>query len=439
MSPQETVANYRVVVDFKGVKEVRIAIVGSGVSGLVCAHLLRHNHDVTLFESEARAGGHAHTVTANVDGVTHAIDTGFIVYNERNYPILTRLFAELGVETRESEMSFAMADDAADVEWCGSSLRTLFSQRRNLVRPAFLRMLSDIVRFNRCARRLLEQPEDVTFTLEDFLTGGNYSASFVQWYLVPMGAAIWSASPADFLQFPAAAFIRFFDNHGLLGIRNRPQWRTVVGGSAQYVSAITASLGSGLRLSTPVSRLARRGDGVVLTTKDGLETFDHVIVATHSDQALMMLESPTAAEREILSAIAYRPNEATLHTDSRLMPRRPRARASWNWRRRPDAHAPTLTYDLTRLEGLATSRPVYLTLNQSDAVDPAQVLASMTYWHPVFNSAAMDAQRRHGEISGRDRVSYVGAYWGFGFHEDGARSAVQVCRSLGAGVPEGVS
>lgn len=439
MSPQETGANYQAVVDFKGVKEVRIAIVGSGVSGLVCAHLLRRDHEVTLFESEARAGGHAHTVQAVVDGITHAVDTGFIVYNERNYPILTQLFSELGVETRESEMSFAMADDAADVEWCGSSLRALFSQRRNLVRPAFLRMLRDIARFNRYARRLLAEPEDVTFTLEAFLVGGNYSASFVQWYLVPMGAAIWSASPADFLQFPAAAFIRFFDNHGLLGIRNRPQWRTVVGGSATYVNAITTSLGARLRLSTPVSRLSRCSEGVALTTESGTEIFDHVIVATHSDQALMMLETPTASEREILSAIAYRPNEATLHTDSRLMPRRMRARASWNWRRRPDVHAPTLTYDLTRLEGLNTTRAVYLTLNQSDAVDPGQVLASMTYWHPVFNTAAMNAQRRHGEISGIDRVWYVGAYWGFGFHEDGARSAVQVCRSLGASVPEGVS
>lgn len=427
------------MVDFKGVCEVRIAIVGSGVSGLVCAHLLRRDHEVTLFESAERAGGHAHTLEVSIDGVTHAVDTGFIVYNERNYPILTRLFAELGVETRASEMSFAMADDDADVEWCGSSLRALFSQGRNLVRPAFLHMLRDVARFNRCARRLLDEPEDATFTLEEFLTRGRYSASFIQWYLVPMGAAIWSANPTDFLQFPAAAFIRFFDNHGLLGIRGRPQWRTVVGGSVQYVTEITSSLGARLRLSTPVTRISRRNDAVVLTTKDGEEAFDHVIVATHSDQALMMLESPTEAEREILSAIAYRPNEATLHTDPRLMPRRLRARASWNWRRRPDAHAPTLTYDLTRLEGLDTSRPVYLTLNQADTVDPDQVLASMTYWHPVFNTAAMNAQRRRGEISGRDRVWYVGAYWGFGFHEDGARSAVQVCRSLGAGVAEGVS
>ncbi len=423
----------------EGVIEVRIAIIGSGVSGLVCAHLLCHDHEVTLFEADARAGGHAHTVITSVDGVTHAIDTGFIVYNERNYPILTNLFTELGVQTRPSDMSFAMADDDDDVEWCGTSLRTVFSQGRNLVRPRFLRMLGDIARFNRAARRLLKEPENLGFTLEEFLAMGRYSSSFIQWYLLPMGAAIWSADPSDFLQFPAAAFIRFFDNHGLLGVRDRPQWRTVVGGSKTYVEAITSSLGSGLRLATPVTRVARVAAGVALSTREGVEVFDHVIVATHSDQALAMMQSPTELERDILSSISYRANEATLHTDPRLMPRRPRARASWNWRRRPDVCAPTLTYDLTRLEGLDTARPVYLTLNQSDAVDPDQVLASMTYWHPVFDSAAMHAQRRHFEISGRDRISYVGAYWGFGFHEDGARSALEVCRRLGAAVPEGVS
>ncbi|NNN08115.1 MAG: NAD(P)-binding protein [Acidimicrobiaceae bacterium] len=417
---------------------MRIAIVGSGVSGLVCAHLLRSHHDVTLFEADERAGGHAHTVTTQIDGVTHAIDTGFIVYNERNYPILTRLFAELGVVTRPSEMSFAMADDEHDIEWCGSSLRAIFAQGRNLVRPPFWRMLVDIVRFNRSARLVLKEPENFGYTLEEFLARDHYSKEFIEWYLVPMGAAIWSADPLEFLRFPAAAFIRFFDNHGLLGVRNRPQWRTVVGGSVQYVNAITKSLGAGLRLATPVISLARLSDGVAVRTAEATEAFDHVIIATHSDQALALLESPTSAEREILSAMKYRSNDATLHTDERMMPRRERARASWNWRRR-DVSAPTLTYDLTRLEGLSASRRVYLTLNECDAVDPDHVLASMTYWHPVFDSSAMSAQRRHAEISGRDAISYVGAYWGYGFHEDGARSAVEVCRSLGAVIPEGVA
>jgi len=423
----------------EGVDVVRIAIVGSGVSGLVCAHLLRRDHDVTLFEADARAGGHAHTLDVTLEGGVHAVDTGFIVYNERNYPVITSLFDELDVVTRPSDMSFAMSDDAARVEWCGTSLATVFAQRRNLVRPAFLRMLVDVVRFNRSARRLLDETENLGYTLEEFLQRGHYSSAFVDWYLVPMGAAIWSADPEEFLRFPAAAFIRFFDNHGLLGVRDRPQWRTVVGGSVQYVNAITSSLGDGLRLATPVRAITRLDDGVSVRTDDGVEFFDHVVVATHSDQALALLDDPTDAERDVLGAISYSSNDATLHTDERLMPRRVRARASWNWRRRPGARAATLTYDLTRLEGLETARPVYLTLNQSDAVDPALVLAQMTYRHPVFDSRAMAAQRRHGEISGRGATSYVGAYWGFGFHEDGARSAVLACRTLDVGVAEGVS
>ena len=418
---------------------MRIAIIGSGVSGLVCSYLLSRDHEVTLYEAEDRAGGHANTLSVTLDGVEHAVDTGFIVYNERNYPVVSNLFAQLGVATRPSDMSFAMSDDAADLEWCGTSLVSVFAQRRNLARPAFWRMLRDVVRFNRSARAFLAEPENLGYTLEDFLEGGHYSAAFIDWYLVPMGAAIWSADPEEFLRFPAAAFIRFFDNHGLLGIRDRPQWRTVVGGSVQYVTAITQSLGEGLRLATPVWSVARDDDGVTVTTASGVETYDHVVMATHSDQALALLETPTTAEHDVLASISYSSNEATLHTDERLMPRRRQARASWNWRRRPGVRAATLTYDLTRLQGLSTSRPLYLTLNQSGAVDPQQMLAQMTYRHPVFDSTAMAAQRRHAEISGRDRISYVGAYWGFGFHEDGARIAVQVCRSLGVPVPEGVS
>ena len=418
---------------------MRIAIVGSGVSGLVCAHLLNPHHEVTLFESDIRAGGHAHTVTAEIHGVSHAMDTGFIVFNERNYPILTRLFAELGVATRPSDMSFAMASDAEDVEWCGSSLRSIFAQSRNIMRPVFLRMLMDIFRFNRSAQKLLGEPENLEYTLEKFLAAGGYSREFREWYLVPMGAAIWSADPTDFVKFPAAAFLRFFDNHGLLGIRDRPQWRTVVGGSVNYVNAITKNLGERVRLVSPVTSVARVSQGVVVRTASTADVFDHVIVATHSDQALALLESPTPAESEILSAIKYRANHATLHTDEQLMARRPRARASWNWRRREGVSAPTLTYDLTRLEGLNAQKRVYLTLNQPEAVGREHVLSSMTYWHPVFDSSAMRAQRRHGEISGHDGISFVGAYWGFGFHEDGARSAVDVCRALVSGIPEGLS
>jgi predicted NAD/FAD-binding protein len=333
-------------------------------------------------------------------------------------------------------MSFAVSDDEANVEWSGSSFTALFAQWRNLVRPAFWRMLRDVARFNRHAPRFLAEPENLGFSLRDFLDQGRYSEDFASWYLVPMGAAIWSADPQEFLDFPAAAFIRFFANHGLLGLRDRPQWRTIVGGSASYVDAIVTRLGDRARLATPVRRVVRLDHGVGVWTDDDLEVFDHVVLACHSDDALRLLASPTALERQILSAIRYRSNDAVVHTDVTLMARRARARASWNWRRRPGVDAPTLTYDLSRLQGLDTSRPLYLTLNQSDAVNPDRILATMTFRHPVFDFSAMSAQRRHAEVSGHDRISYAGAYWGYGFHEDGARSAVDVCRSLGVSVGE---
>lgn len=410
---------------------MRIAIVGTGVSGLTCAHLLGDHHDVTVFEADDRPGGHANTVTVRLGEDEHRVDTGFIVYNERNYPVFSRLLDELGVASRPSDMSFSVSDERAGIEWCSSSPATAFAQPRNLARPAFLRMLADIVRFNRAMRRLLDAPVDLEYTLADVLARDRWSPGFVDWYLVPMGSAIWSADPETFTRFPAAAFARFFDNHGLLRLGAQPRWRTVVGGSASYVEAIARPLGRRLRLSTAVSKVVRREDGIELATDNGdVEHFDHVIIATHSDQALRLLSDPTPAEREILGAIGYRPNVATLHTDGRLLPNRKRARASWNWHRQPGAGAPTLTYDLGRLQGVTSSAPICLTLNRPDAVDPAQVIDTMTYWHPVFDPPAIRAQRRHAEISGHDGVSYCGAYWGYGFHEDGAQSALAVCRAL---------
>jgi predicted NAD/FAD-binding protein len=360
------------------------------------------------------------------------VDTAFIVYNERNYPIFSRMLQELNVSTRPSDMSFSVSDATSNIEWSGSSVSTIFAQSHNLARPVFLRMLADIVRFNREARRLLEGAEDSHVTLGEFLERGHWSQGFLDWYLIPMAAAIWSADPTQITQFPVGTFLRFFDNHGLLGGSTRPEWRTVVGGSRQYVQAITSQLGRQLRLGTSASKVVRRRDGIEVATEKGdVEMYDHVILATHSDQALRLLSDPTHAEQEILSAIKYRPNIATLHNDERLLPRRKRARASWNWLHDPTIHAPTLTYDLSRLQGLATTTPLCLTLNQPEAVDPERVLDTTTYWHPVFDKAAMNAQRRHGEISGRDGVSFAGAYWGYGFHEDGARSAVEVCKKLG--------
>jgi uncharacterized protein len=411
---------------------MRVAIIGSGISGLTCAHLLSPYHDVTVYESEARPGGHAHTRNLLFEGRELQVDTGFIVYNERNYPIFSRLLRELNVPTQLSDMSFSVSDVASKVEWSGTSASTIFAQRQNLARPAFLRMLSDVVAFNREARRLLEGTIDPGLTLGDFLDQGRWSRGFLDWYLIPMGAAIWSTEPSELNHFPLARFLRFFDNHGLIGGQTRPQWRTVVGGSQQYVNAIAAPLGRRLRLATSVSKLVRRRDGMEIATENGdVDTYDHVIVATHSDQALRLLADPTDMEREILAAIRYRPNVATLHNDERMLPRRRNARASWNWRHDPSASAPTLTYDLSRLQNLETTTPLCLTLNQSSAIDPKHVIDTTTYWHPMFDVAATNAQHRRNEISGRDGISFVGAYWGYGFHEDGAKSALDVCSQLG--------
>ena len=416
---------------------MRIAVVGSGVSGLTSAYLLAPTHDVTLFESADRLGGHARTVSVRDQGRDLPVDTGFMVYNERNYPILSTLFRELDVPTRESDMSFSLVDDTRDVYWCGSSLNALFAQRRNLVRGDFWRMLRDVARFNRAARELATDGGNEDLTLRQFLARGRWSESFASWYLVPMGSAIWSIDPQEFLDFPAIACARFFDNHGLLELTDRPQWRTVVGGSKRYVDAVAKPLAGRVHLNAAVTKVVRRRRGVEVATQTGaIDTFDHVIIATHADEALRSLADPREVERDVLGALPYRSNLATVHRDESLLPRSSRARASWNWRRGAGEVGPTLTYDLARLQGHDVGEPLLLTLNRP-AVRPARVIETTTFRHPVFTAAGLRAQRRHGDVNGHGDISFVGAYWGMGFHEDGARSALRVARALGVAWREG--
>lgn len=411
-----------------------IAIVGSGVAGLVAAHLLLPHARVTLFEAGARVGGHVNTVNVEEGPRTLAIDTGFIVYNERNYVGFSALLEELGVASQPSEMSFSFSSPTTGLEYRGTNLNTLLAKRSNALRPSFARMVADVPRFNRDARKLLDDG-DLSLTLREFLRRGRYSPSFVDDYLIPLGASIWSADPHSFAEFPVAPLARFFDRHGLLALGGRPQWRTVTGGAQRYVEAIVAPLGQAVRTGSRVRRIERDDAGVVLHVdgSPGGERFDRVVLATHADSALAMLAEPTDAERAVLGAFRFQANRATLHTDARLLPSRPRARASWNYRRLDaDQRVPVLTYYANRLQSLASDVDYCITLNAEHAIDPSSVVASFDYSHPIFDEAALRAQQRHHQIDGVRRTHFAGAYWGYGFHEDGVQSAIRVAKHLKA-------
>lgn len=411
---------------------MKVAIVGGGISGLASAWMMHGQAEFTLFEAGDYAGGHTHTVDVQQDGVRYAVDTGFIVFNPHTYPRFIRLLERLGVGWRDTEMSFSISSERTGLEYAGTNLNALFAQRSNLLRASFLWMLQEILRFNRQARGWLAA-ERKEVTLAEFLRAGAYSAAFCEHYLIPMAAAIWSASPARIGDFPAATFLRFFRNHGLLSATGHHVWRTVVGGSRTYVERLTAAFPERIRLNAPVESVARHADHVTVRLRSGKqERFDRVVFATHSDQALRLLADPSERERELLSAIAYQPNDVVLHTDARMMPRNPRAWAAWNYRIPEDSrHAATVTYDMNRLQGLASREPFLVTLNDTQRIDPARVLGRYRYDHPVFDQAAIAAQQRHGEISGPRHTHYAGAYWGNGFHEDGVNSAWRVVREMG--------
>jgi uncharacterized protein len=413
----------------------RIAVVGSGIGGMAAAWYLSSHHRVTLFEAADRLGGHTATVDVELDGRHYAIDTGFIVFNDWTYPHFQRLLARLGVLTQPTEMSFSVHETARDFEYNGHTLASLFAQRRNLLRPSFYRLLRDILRFNREATLALETGALApAMTLGEWLDAGGYGEAFQRRYLLPMGAAIWSASLQDLRDFPLQFFVRFFRHHGLLSVSDRPQWYTLVGGSRSYIPALTAPYAGRIRLATPVRGIQRLADGVALRTDAGTERFDEVVLACHADQALALLEDPSPAEREILGALPYQDNEVVLHTDTRLLPRRRRAWASWNYRLdgRGEGERISVTYDMNILQRLEAPHTFCVTLNDGDAIAPDKVLGRFTYAHPQFTLAGEAAKARHAEISGLDfRTHYCGAYWRNGFHEDGVWSALRVARALG--------
>jgi uncharacterized protein len=409
----------------------RIAIVGAGVSGLVCAHLLRDGHDITLFEANDYAGGHTNTVRVDTADATHEVDTGFIVLNDRTYPNFQRLLAGVGVETQPSDMSFSVSD-GRDFEFNGASPNGLFARRSNLARPSFHRIVRDLLRFNREAPALVGLNGSGP-SLGDFLAEGGYSAQFVKRLIVPQVSAVWSADPGRIWDFPASMLAEFFANHGMFGFADRPAWLTVKGGSSRYVEALTRPLGERLRLSTPVRRIERFDDHVEVTPAGGEpECFDEVVLAVHSDQALRMIVDPSAAEAEVLGAIPYQPNETVLHSDRSLLPRRRRAWASWNFhlQERPSGRT-TVTYHMNRLQSLRTDRELCVTLNRTEAIEPESMIRVLRYDHPVYTPAGLAAQRRWEEVSGVRRTHYCGAYWGYGFHEDGVVSGLRVCAQFG--------
>jgi len=409
-------------------QSMRVAVVGSGVSGLVAAHLLRTRHDVTVFEASDRIGGHVHTVPVpDLRGRVHQVDTGFIVYNEHNYPLFTKLLARLGVGSLTSDMSFSVRCDQSGLEYNGSSVPQLFARRRNLANPSFYRMVLDILRFNRKAASDLSRGFG-TATLGSYLERGHFSGSLSRHYLVPMGSALWSMPPGQVLEMPAEFFVRFFANHGMLTVDERPMWRVVEGGSSAYVDALVAPFREAFRLSTPVREVRRRADHVLV---DG-ERFDEVVFACHADDALGCLADPTPRERSILGALPFADNDVVLHMDTGILPRRPRAWGSWNyWIPEGPSESARVTYWMNLLQSLPSTDPFLVTLNSTADIDETKILFHTTYRHPQYSVDGFRAQGQWDEISGQNRTHFCGAYWGYGFHEDGVRSAVRVAQGFG--------
>ncbi len=410
---------------------MKIAVVGSGIAGLTAAwHLNRDGHAITLYEADRRLGGHTHTHNVEWEGRHYAIDSGFIVFNDWTYPNFIHMLDELGVESQPSSMSFSVQDEASGLEYNGTTLNSLFAQRSNLLRPGFYRMIADILRFNREASAWIRNHDGSEPSLGEYLVRNRYGERFRQHYILPMGAAIWSASPRQMLDMPARFFIRFFANHGMLSVDERPQWRVIQGGSARYVEKLAAPFADNIRLSTPVESIRRTPtDVVVHTARFGAEIYDAIFLACHSDQTLSLLADPSAEETAILSALPYQRNVAVLHTDARMLPKKKLAHAAWNYHLSLNTERPvSVTYSMNILQNLDAPVPFLVTLNREHDLDPTKVIARMEYDHPLFTARGVAAQARQGEINGIRNTYFCGAYWRNGFHEDGVVSALNALK-----------
>lgn len=413
---------------------MKIAVVGSGISGLSAAWLLNARHQVTIYEAAGYLGGHTNTVDVTLDGTTHPVDTGFLVHNDLTYPNLIKLFEILGVETHATEMTFSVSQPELDIEWAGSSLATVFAQRRNLLRLHFWRMLQEIISFNSRSQKLLAWSERQRVTLGGLLDEHGYSNAFRQGYLLPMAAAIWSSSPSEILGFPAATFLRFCINHRLLQIEDRPEWRSIVGGGREYVKRMAESLD--VRLNHPVDAVIREEAGVKLTSRGETSRYDAVILATHAPESLGMLKDADSAERALLVSVRYQPNRAILHTDQQFLPQRKSLWSAWNYLSQgEDGSSVCVTYLLNQLQKLPFETPLMVTLNPPQGMTPQGEIAAFDYDHPIFDQQAIDAQSRLASIQGRNRTWYCGAWCGYGFHEDGLKSALRIIGDFGVETP----
>ncbi|MGF1776506.1 NAD(P)/FAD-dependent oxidoreductase [Vibrio nomapromontoriensis] len=413
---------------------MKIAIIGTGISGLTCGYHLHNEHDVTLFEANHYIGGHTATVDINVDGEPHAVDTGFIVFNDRTYPNFIKMMDEIGVTSTPTQMSFSVKNQANGLEYNGHTVSTLFAQKKNWLSPTFYRFVFEILRFNKLAKEFAENDIASETTLDSFLNEHEFSDYFCTNYILPMGAAIWSSTLADMRAFPLGFFLRFFLNHGLLDVVNRPQWYVIDGGSRAYIEPLTRGFADKIQLNAPVTTVKRYDQAVEVIVNGESQWFDQVIFACHSDQALSMLEAPTESERSILSDMEYQLNEVVLHTDVRLLPKEQRAWASWNYALNEgcEEQMPTLTYNMNILQHIESSSTLCVSLNSSNLVDSDKILRTFHYSHPVFTSKSIRAQNRREELFGGNETWFCGAYWYNGFHEDGVRSALDVVKRIQA-------